>query len=198
MFTVSETKDTTSTESEVSNNMSNLQIGDLQNLTMSIKPSVIRSVKPIDPKNMWKEFLCIERMEPEAVIPSKKSNDDAGYDLHAYGQTVIPAWGSALVHTKIKIALQPGTYGSIRSRSGLAVNNNIEVGAGVIDKNYQGEIMVLLRNFSDIAYTVQPKDRIAQLIISPYKNVPIKEVKKITDIFGTSDRGSKGFGSSGY
>ncbi len=167
------------------------------NLSMSVDPVTITQVYPMDPRNMWKEFLCIERMDPDAILPTKKSPDDAGYDLYAFGQTVIPSWGKALVHTKIKIALQPGTYGSIRSRSGLAVNNDIEVGAGVIDRNYQGEIMVLLRNFSDYNYTVQPKDRIAQLVISPYKNAHLKEVKKITDIFGTTDRNSKGFGSSG-
>lgn len=166
-------------------------------ITASVTPDAILSVPLVDRTNTWKEYLCIERMHPDAVLPSKNSPDDAGYDLHAFEHVIVPAWGKAVVSTKIKVALQPGTYGRISSRSGLSVKHDIEVGAGVIDKNYQGEIMVVLRNFSDLDYQINARDRIAQLIISPYKNSQIKEVKKITDLFGVTNRGANGFGSSG-
>lgn len=150
-----------------------------------------------DPKNRWKEFLCVEKIEPTAILPVKSSDDDAGYDLAAFGTFGILPWSSVLVDTKIKISVPPGHYGRIAARSGLAVKNNIEVGAGVIDRNYQGEIKVLLRNFSDSPYNIQHGDRIAQLIITPYANLPVKSVLRLTDLFGESNRGAKGFGSSG-
>ena len=99
--------------------------------------------------------------------------------------------------TGLKIALPPGTYGRIASRSGLAVKHNIEVGAGVIDQDYQGEIKVLLRNLSDTPYTISQGDKIAQLIVSPYVNKQVAECEKIQDIYGESGRGAGGFGSTG-
>lgn len=165
--------------------------------TRALRPAMIQKGALKDPKNTWKEYLCIERMHPEAVLPTKASVDDAGYDLYAFEPVVIAPWTSAVVRTMVRVALPPDTYGRIASRSGLAAKYNIEVGAGVIDRGYQGEIMVLLRNFSDQTYSVMRGDRIAQLIITPCKSFAIKDCSKITDLFGVSERGAKGFGSSG-
>jgi dUTP pyrophosphatase len=150
-----------------------------------------------DPNNSWREFLLVQKLIASAFIPEKNNNSDAGFDLKAFGVTTIPAWGSAVVSTQITIGLPPGTYGRIASRSGLACNSNIEVGAGVIDNGYRGEIKVLLRNFSDLDFTVQPGDKIAQLILEVYRTTEVKEVKSVREILGKSARGVDGFGSSG-
>jgi dUTP pyrophosphatase len=95
------------------------------------------------------------------------------------------------------ITIPDNYYGRIASRSGLAVKHHIEVGAGVIDQGYRGEIMVLLRNFSDIPYEYKKGDKIAQFIITPYRSANEKIVYNIEELIGKSDRGCDGFGSTG-
>lgn len=159
-------------------------------------PNII-SVPLSDPKCTWLENLCIEKMDPRAYIPTKGHSDDAGYDLYAFEPAIIPAWGSYLVKTKIKIAIPPNLYGRIASRSGLALKSNIEVGAGVVDRSYRGEICVLLRNFSDYPYTITAGDRVAQMILTPYRTVEVKNTRDLASLFGNTSRGAAGFGSSG-
>lgn len=155
------------------------------------------SIPKVQHSNPWSNYLCFERMMPTALIPTKESENDAGYDLYSFSNYTLPAWESVLVSTQIKAGIPPGFYGLIKSRSGLAVKHNIEVGAGVIDRSYQGEIKVLLRNFSDSPYQITSGDRIAQMIMQPYRSFPVKTVSSIVDLFGTTTRGVGGFGSSG-
>jgi deoxyuridine 5'-triphosphate nucleotidohydrolase len=151
-----------------------------------------------DPNNGWAEFLNVEKMDPQAYIPKKGSAKAAGYDLYAFEDVIIPAWSHVIVPLKIKIRLPNGCYGRIASRSGLSVQHGIEVGAGVIDQDYQGEIKVVLRNFSDYPYNVVRGKACAQLILERIAaNIPVKQVSSITDIFGTSERKDNGFGSTG-
>lgn len=159
------------------------------------KPSEIISSKRN--KHTYQDFLVIEKTELTAYIPTKANDLDAGYDLCAYEEVTVPAWGMALVNTKIKICLPPGTYGRIASRSGLSVKHNLEVGAGVIDRGYTGEIIVVLRNFADHDYKINRGDKVAQLILEQCLQVPIKVVKSVADILNFTTRGTMGFGSSG-
>ena len=92
------------------------------------------------------------------------------------------------------MAIPIGNYGRVAPRSGLAVKNFIDVGAGVIDADYRGEVKVLLFNFSDSDFKVSPGDRIAQLIIEKYTRTEIEEV----DDLDTTVRGEGGFGSTGF
>ncbi len=167
-----------------------------EGLPLAISELNIISGRLEDPNNGWKEFLIVEKMDPEALIPVKATPGSAGYDLFAFEPAVIPAWGQALVSTKLKIRIPNNCYGRIASRSGLSVNNGIEVGAGVIDMDYQGEIKVVLRNFSDSAFNVPRGKAVAQLILERCAYLPIKVISKLTDIFGITERGQKGFGSS--
>jgi dUTP pyrophosphatase len=145
----------------------------------------------------YKHFFLMEKMEPDAFQFIKNNPSDAGYDISAYGEGVVPAWGSVLVETKIKVGIPFGCYGRIASRSGLAAKHNIEVGAGVIDPGYLGEIKVLLRNFSDNPFAFKRGDRIAQFIITLYKTPQVRVVQNVTALSIYSDRGELGFGSSG-
>jgi dUTP pyrophosphatase len=148
-------------------------------------------------KEAYKHFFLMEKIAPDAFEFIKNNPSDAGYDISAYGEGTVPAWGSVLVETKIKVGIPFGCYGRIASRSGLAVKHNIEVGAGVIDPGYLGEVKVLLRNFSDNPFTFKRGDRIAQFIITLYKTPQVRVVQNVTALSIYSDRGELGFGSSG-
>ena len=95
-----------------------------------------------------------------------------------------------------RTAVPPGIYGRLASRSGLAVKNDIEVGAGVIDRDYQGEVKVLLRNHSEHNYVYTREKAVAQLILEKHAIVPIKVISRQEDIFGVTNRGANGFGST--
>ena len=94
-------------------------------------------------------------------MPIKGSVYAAGYDLHASEENIVPARGNALIGTGLAFGIPVGNYGRIAPRSGLAAKNSIDIGAGVIDSDYRGEVKVLLFNFSDTDFKVVEGDRIA-------------------------------------
>jgi dUTP pyrophosphatase len=138
-------------------------------------------------------LLKVKKLSSNAQIPVRASEKAAGYDLFAAYQVEIPKRGKALVGTDIAIAIPPGHYGRIAPRSSLASKFGLDVGAGVIDEDYRGHVMVLLFNHSDKDYTVQKGERIAQLLLERISTPPIVEVEELD----TTQRGSGGFGSTG-
>ena len=120
------------------------------------------------------------------------SQDAAGYDVMSNVDCVIPARSRALIRTGISIAVPRGCYGRVAPRSGLALKGK-DVGAGVIDADYRGEVGVILINNSDEDFTVKPGDRVAQLIIEVILRPDIRVVSEIDETV----RGSGGFGSTG-
>ena len=139
--------------------------------------------------------LRIKKLSPTAFLPVKGSEHAAGYDLMSVEDTVVPARGKILVATGISMAIPIGNYGRVAPRSGLAVKNFIDVGAGVIDADYRGEVKVLLFNFGDADFKVTAGDRIAQLIIEKYTRTDIEEV--VEGSVDSTERGEGGFGSTG-
>ena len=105
--------------------------------------------------------LRIKKLTDSAHLPIKGSEQAAGYDLFASSDTLIPARGKGLVSTGISMAIPVGNYGRIAPRSGLAAKNFIDVGAGVIDSDYRGEVKVLLFNFAEVDFKVVTGDRVA-------------------------------------
>ena len=103
----------------------------------------------------------MKKLDPKATLPSLGSVNAAGYDLNALVATTVPARGKVLVSTGLAFAIPVGNYGRIAPRSGLAAKHSIDVGAGVIDADYRGEVKVLLFNFSDKDFSIVPGDRIA-------------------------------------
>lgn len=130
---------------------------------------------------------------PEAHAPVKASTKAAGYDLKSMFNVIVPAKDTAVVNTGIKIQLPQGCYGRIAPRSGLAVNNFINVGGGVIDEDYRGVIKVILFNHSCRNFEVAAGDRIAQLICEKIYYPDLEEVNMLSE----TDRGEDGFGSTG-
>lgn len=133
------------------------------------------------------------KVHPEAHAPVRASTKAAGYDLKSVSEVIVPARGKALVDTGIKIQLPEGCYGRIAPRSGLAVNNFIDVGAGVIDEDYRGVIQVVLFNHSFRDFTVTAGDRIAQLICQKIYYPDLEEVNELSE----TERGEERFGSTG-
>lgn len=143
--------------------------------------------------NNYAEQLLVKKLSPKGRLPVRGSSQAAGYDLCSAVDTVIPAKGKSCVPTDISIAVPQGCYGRVAPRSGLAVKNFIDVGAGVIDADYRGPVGVVLFNFSDADFHVKEGDRIAQLVI---ERIATPEVLEVEDLDATQ-RGAGGFGSTG-
>jgi dUTP pyrophosphatase len=143
------------------------------------------------------ESLCLEvkRLSPNAKLPTKAHDTDAGFDLYNLDIVEVPAWGSRLVSTGIAVRIPSGYSGIIKSRSSVAYKQCCDVAAGVIDEGYTGEIKVLLRNHSEKIKWFNVDERIAQLLIVPVPKVNVVEVTDFTTVVG--ERGDGAFGSSG-
>ena len=109
--------------------------------------------------------LFVKRLVPTSVLPKKSSNGSAGFDLSSSAQATIPARGSVILRTGLSIKVPSGTYGRIAPRSGLAAKHSLDVGAGVVDPDFRGEVCIVMFNFSDEDYPVKEGERVAQLIL---------------------------------
>jgi len=137
--------------------------------------------------------LKICKLSETAKIPTKSSYFAAGFDLYSAHDYIICAKDKQICFTDIAIDMPFGSYGRISPRSGLASKFFLDVGAGVLDADYTGNIGVILFNFSNIDYEVKVGDKIAQLIVEKIYFPEIVEV----DSIDKTDRGDNGFGSSG-
>jgi len=146
--------------------------------------------------------LKIKALSPKigADIPAPfyASAGAAAMDLHACidAPVVIPAGGRAVIPTGLAIALPSADYVAlVFARSGLGIKHGVAPAncVGVIDSDYRGEVMVGLQNSGDTDYTVQPADRIAQLMITPVIQATVTMVDELDD----TARGAGGFGSTG-
>lgn len=142
--------------------------------------------------------LKIKRLHPDAVIPQRATDGSAGMDLYAVLKEplTVAAGERVRIPTGIAIGLpSPETVALVFARSGLAVKHGLTLSncVGVIDSDYTGEIQVGMINQSDTPYTVQPGERIAQLVIMPVLQPTVVE----TDTLEKTARGDGGFGSTG-
>lgn len=126
-------------------------------------------------------------------MPERAHYDDAGLDIRAIKCGIVKAGQSEIFHTGVHIELPPGTFGDMRSKSGLMFNHDI-TSDGTIDKGYQGEIMVKLFNHGSDDYNVRRGDKISQLVISPVVRVELEQVEAFDVV---TERSSDGFGSTG-
>lgn len=140
-----------------------------------------------------KDHLLIKKLSDKATLPTRGSPLAAGYDLYSAEEKIVPARGKAMIDLQLSVACPEGTYGRIAPRSGLASKHSIDTGAGVIDADYRGPVMVLLFNYSDVDFTVNKGDRVAQLILERIAMAPLLEV----DDLEATARGEGGFGSTG-
>lgn len=137
--------------------------------------------------------LLVKRLSASATLPVRGSELAAGYDLYSTEGCVLLPNKRAVVPTGIAIRVPEGTYGRIAPRSGLAVKHGISIGAGVVDRDYTGEVKVVMFNHDRNPYVIKPGYRIAQLVLEKCVTPSVEEV----DDLDFTDRGDGGFGSTG-
>ena len=137
--------------------------------------------------------LKFEKTHVDAVLPIKNHQSDTGMDVTSVEDVTIPARGSAVVDVGLKFAyIEEGFWVKVEGRSGLGFKYGIMPHPGIIDEGYRGDAGVKLYNLTDNDYEVIAGDRIAQFVV--YANYPVVvEEGEVED----SERGEKGFGSSG-
>lgn len=139
----------------------------------------------------------IKKLNENAVMPTYGSPYSAGADLYACIDTEITIMPNetVLVKTGLAMELEIGYVALIYARSGLASKRGLAPAnkVGVVDCDYRGEIMVALHNHSNEAQTIAPKERIAQMVITPYVKAEFEEADTLSDTV----RGEGGFGSTG-
>lgn len=144
------------------------------------------------------ETLKIKKVHENAVIPHRATAGSAGLDLCACIDEPLTLAGgeTALIPTGLAIALPSAQYGAfVFARSGLSIKHGIGLlnSVGVIDSDYRGEIKVGVINQIQEPYTVQPGERIAQLVVMPVSVMPVEEAESLDE----TERGAGGFGSTG-
>ena len=141
--------------------------------------------------------IKVKKLRTNALLPTYGSAEAAGADLYAcIDESVTIAPGSTVfIPTGLAMEIPKGYAGLIYARSGLACKKGLAPAnkVGVIDSDYRGEFMVALHNHGDETQTVNPGDRIAQLVITPVLTPPYEECTELSDTV----RSSGGFGSTG-
>lgn len=132
------------------------------------------------------------QLEPGAYEPKREHPTDAGLDIRAMYNQVVPARGYAVFHTGVHVEIPKGMAGFIKSKSGLNVHHDI-ITTGVIDEGFTGCVIVKLYNLGHTNYSVLSGDKIAQLVLVP---VAYEDIEVVPYIKGGA-RGSAGFGSTG-
>ncbi|MEM9491592.1 MAG: dUTP diphosphatase [Myxococcota bacterium] len=139
----------------------------------------------------------VRQLRPDAVVPRYMTEGAAGLDLSAAIDQPLPlAPGQRqAVPTGLALAIPTGYEGQVRPRSGAALKTGLTVlnAPGTIDSDYRGEVAVILINLGSEPLTIQPGQRIAQLVIAPVTRAELTVVTELPP----SQRGGGGFGSTG-
>lgn len=130
-------------------------------------------------------------------LPQYATSQSAGVDLRANNDSdiVLAPLQRAIIPTGLFLEIPAGYEAQVRPRSGLAIKKGITVlnSPGTIDADYRGEVGVILVNLSDAPFTVQPGERVAQMVFSSVEQVQWEETESLEE----SERGAGGFGSTG-
>lgn len=130
-------------------------------------------------------------------LPAYETVLSAGADVRAdiAEEVIIAPLERVMIPTGLFLEIEPGYEVQVRPRSGLAAKHGLTVlnSPGTIDADYRGEVKVILVNLSNIPYTLQPAERVAQLVAAKCEQISWCEVASISD----SERGTGGFGSTG-
>ena len=135
--------------------------------------------------------------ESNFELPTYATKSSSGLDLKAVLESpvVLKPLERRIILTGLKIALPEGYEAQVRPRSGLAAKHGITVlnSPGTIDADYRGEIGVILVNLSNTSFTIQPRERIAQLVVTKFEKIDWLPTNELS----ATQRGDGGFGSTG-
>lgn len=137
--------------------------------------------------------LKIKRLRPDITLPSYAHPGDAGMDLYVPDQLTIAPGKRLSIPLGLSVEIPDGYVILFFDKSGLSHKHGLKSFGGVIDSGYRGELKVGIMNLSDIPYTFNTGDKIIQMLIMPVMHAHISEVDELSD----SQRGERGFGSSG-
>lgn len=139
----------------------------------------------------------VKRDNPEMLLPVYANPGDAGMDVRANIKEPITlrSLERAIIPTGLKMAVPEGYEMQVRPRSGLAAKHGISVcnSPGTIDPNFRNTVGVILINLSNDPFTINPGDRIAQIVLNKFEPIEWVEVEELNE----TERGLNGFGSSG-
>lgn len=141
--------------------------------------------------------IAVKKLRPGAYLPTYGTEFSAGADLYACLEapvTIAPGETKA-IPTGIAMEVPIGCAGLVYARSSLGVKRGLAPAnkVGVIDSDYRGELMVMLHNHGSTAQTLEPGERIAQILITPVLTPTYQEAEELSD----TKRGTGGFGSTG-
>lgn len=139
--------------------------------------------------------LKFKKLSNKATMPTKAYPSDAGFDLYASETIIVPSHGIVTVPTGIALYIPVGFYGKVVSRSGNTIKRGFIIVEGTIDAGYVGMIGAMVYNTTDKDICIGVGERIAQIIIH---SLPIVEGLEEADELSLSDRGTNGYGSSGW
>lgn len=141
--------------------------------------------------------VAVKKLRPNAKLPTYGSEFAAGADLYACldAPVTVAPHETVLVPTGLSLEIPVGWAGLVYARSGLASKRNLAPAnkVGVIDPDYRGEVMVSLHNHGTTPQTVEPGERVAQLVLTPYLTAQFFEADELSETV----RGQGGFGSTG-
>jgi dUTP pyrophosphatase len=153
------------------------------------------------PRHPLSTTVRFKRLHDDAQIPERKSDEAAGFDIHAHlpgGKIGIPPGERKLVATGFAMQLDAGYEGQVRPRSGLAIKEGVTVvnTPGTIDSDYRGEVKIGLINLGNTTFILEPGTRIAQLVVAPVARTSVIVLEDDEEL-DDSERGEGGFGSTG-
>lgn len=141
--------------------------------------------------------LKFKKINPNAIIPTRGSDEAAGVDLYACIDTPTTIYPGETYTIGSGVAFEPpkGYFGAVVPRSSVGIKRNLTLpnNVGVIDNDYRGEIMLAFHNIGNQPEIVNPGERVAQLVLLPYITCPIEEIEDLTETV----RGEGGIGSTG-
>lgn len=142
--------------------------------------------------------IKVKKINEKAILPTYGSEFAAGADLYACMDepVTLAPHETVMIKTGLAMELPAGYAGLIYPRSGMAFKRGLAPAnkVGVIDPDYRGEFMVAMHNHSETPATIEPEERIAQLVITPFLTAVFEEADELPDTV----RGAGGFGSTGY
>ena len=142
-------------------------------------------------------IVQILRLRDDAIVPQYMTDHAAGLDLCAAldGSILLEPGSRMLVPTGLAMAFPVGYEGQVRPRSGLALKKGVTLvnSPGTIDADYRGEIGVIMINHGECPFSINPGDRIAQMLISPVTHAELQ----VVDTLEETARGAGGFGHTG-
>ncbi len=139
--------------------------------------------------------IKVKKTDPRAILPKYAHKGDAGLDLSAILEHdhFLEPGNRYLFGTGLAFDIPEGWEAQVRPRSGLSKNNGVVASLGTVDSSYTGEVFVCLYNHSFSTFRVKSGDRVAQIVFKPAPQITLQ----LVDDLKTTERGDKGFGSSG-